>query len=175
MKKFLTLCLVLALASAANAAIVLSINGSTDVDEITIAPSDWVTVDIYNDNMETLKDFNLHAAIYNKSEGLYALANARLGPAAGDMPATFSGPYQGYGVDADWYYMSQSWSITGTPIPGVIFLFDLHCEDLGTVLVELFDYRESETVAVDSLSIYQPEPMTIALLGLGGLFLRRRK
>ena len=45
--------------------------------------------------------------------------------------------------------------------------------DVGDVM-QIYDYGVSATVAVGTLNIV-PEPMTIALLGLGGLFLRRRK
>ena len=40
--------------------------------------------------------------------------------------------------------------------------------------IQIYDYYESNTVAIGTLDII-PEPVTVVLLGLGGLFLRRRK
>ena len=49
-----------------------------------------------------------------------------------------------------------------------------HCEGEGDVLITLLNGDTMEVL--DTLTISQiPEPMTLALLGLGGLFLRRRK
>jgi hypothetical protein len=65
---------------------------------------------------------------------------------------------------------------TGTLVDSIIF----HCGGPGTVLIRMVYWEEVEGVYVikdyDTLSITQlPEPMTIGLLGLGALFLRRRK
>ena len=58
----------------------------------------------------------------------------------------------------------------------------LHCEGIGEVtltLASIYDPGTGEPVSItvmDTQVIHQiPEPMTFALLGLGGLFLRRRK
>jgi hypothetical protein len=70
--------------------------------------------------------------------------------------------------------------------PGVVGYYVLHCDGAGTVTVTLapgyvtvggsFDDGYNEPTVAGSLDIYQtPEPMTLSLLGLGGLFLRRRK
>ena len=56
---------------------------------------------------------------------------------------------------------------------GVLDAKEFHCTEVGDVVVHLLD---DGMQIVDSIVIHQiPEPMTIALLGLGGLFLRRRK
>ena len=50
-----------------------------------------------------------------------------------------------------------------------------HCEGPGDVIVQLWTTDFSGATLVDSIIIHQvPEPVTMALLGLGGLFLRRR-
>jgi len=58
---------------------------------------------------------------------------------------------------------------------GVLADYQYHCLAEGIdVLVELMDATSG--AMIDSLTIIQiPEPMTIALLGLGGLFLLRRR
>jgi hypothetical protein len=55
--------------------------------------------------------------------------------------------------------------------------FDLmyHCSGRGDVTIYLWDLLDVETPQ-DTIIVHQvPEPMTITLLGLGGLLLRRRK
>jgi hypothetical protein len=76
-------------------------------------------------------------------------------------------------------------SSSGTPPPltgKLVDEIDFHCEAMGDVtltLVGIYDpgTGEAPTLTVmDTQIIHQiPEPMTLALLGLGGLFLRRRK
>jgi hypothetical protein len=58
---------------------------------------------------------------------------------------------------------------TGLCIDGIIF----HCLDDQEVTLTLLSGLD---VVLDTQIIHQtPEPVSIALLGLGGLFLRRRK
>ncbi len=70
-------------------------------------------------------------------------------------------------------------------VDGVLYSFEYHVPNVepstiitiatGAGVNEAYDTNFS-AIAVDSLAIHViPEPMTIALLGLGGLFLRRRK
>jgi hypothetical protein len=59
---------------------------------------------------------------------------------------------------------------------GILDAKELHCDFGGDALVYLLN--GDDNVILDSITIHQtgvPEPMTIALLGIGGLFLRRRK
>ena len=171
MKKLLILMLVLGLASAANAAIVISLDGATDIDEITISVSDTVVIDIYDDQPYSAS-YIVYLDIGPIADGDYSLSDARLGPAAGDYASILQGTYEGY----DDFEVSQADLVDPTPGAGVIFLVDLHCESVdpdGVVLVDLFD---AGGCLIDSATIHQvPEPMTIALLGLGGLLLRRRR
>jgi len=62
---------------------------------------------------------------------------------------------------------------TGTLVDSIIF----HCEGTGPVLIRMIYWDENgELQDYDTLEISQiPEPITIGLLGLGALFLRRRK
>ena len=173
MKKLLTLMVVLCLASLANAAMVISVNGDTTLDEITIAPSDIITLDVYD---TVGANELLYLDVYDGSgDGVswFTLSNGQLGPGAGDGASGTVGPYEATGyMEVE---ITNAWLPASTKLPGVIYLIDLHCDAEGDVYVEIWDQGGGNLA--DSLTIHQviPEPMTIALLGIGGLFLRRRK
>jgi hypothetical protein len=60
------------------------------------------------------------------------------------------------------------------PQPGIQWSIDLHCLALGDAIIHLDDSTTFDIIT--TLTIHQvPEPMTIALLSLGGLLLRRRR
>jgi hypothetical protein len=179
MKKFLVLMMVLGLASMANAQLQISVNGNiSGPDEITLTPSDTITLDIWNPGGVMPINFTAYLDVLFNNTGCYDLANARLGPAAGTFPASFV--FNALPGNIDEYTFLQVWS-TPPPNPdpaGAMFLVDFHClSPNNVVIVNLYDSRVGGAeVIVDSLTIHQiPEPMTMALLGLGGLFLRRRK
>jgi hypothetical protein len=187
MKKLLILMLVLGLASFANAAILTEIsyngqtNGTENTMEVTIHPSDTVTIDIYNPGGNGMNDRNFtdYLDFQYPSEGCYSLSGAVAGPAYGDFNGGISFVHHG-ADDYDEYTVIQSWKPTTNPpdIAGAIFLVNMHCEKApNTVYVTLYDTRvNGGNDIMDTLIIHQvPEPMTLTLLGLGGLLLRRRK
>ena len=158
--------LVLGLASAANAVLSLTVDGGDAPGEITINPSDTIVVSIHSDN----------TAAYNAFFYMWDGPGTFTGPRVrqGNMSVAY-GPYPSYyGYSYDYYLVSIDDS-GGNLVPGSGFEVDLHCDGPGDVLVELRQFSEPYTI-IDSLTIHQtPEPMTIALLGLGGLLLRRRR
>jgi hypothetical protein len=182
MKKLLVLLMVLGITSIASAAIELSVDSILGVDEISILPSDTIIIDVYNAGNSLAEygqiDFDYYLDFYDPAEGLYSLGTWQLGPAAGDSGDFPSGlkddsTYTGYQE----LTIGQNWAIGSEEIIGVMGQLELHCEGLGDVYVEVWDARDLSG-PMDTLTIHQvpvPEPITIALLGLGGLFLRRRK
>jgi hypothetical protein len=192
MKKFLVLIMVLGMATMANAGIQISVNGNiSGPDEITLTPSDTITLDIWNTAggpppPNAPRNFIAYLDILPNNTGCYDLALPRLDiynavsnptGASGDFPSNFI--FNQLEGNIDEYTVNQNWA-PGTPgeVVGAIFLVDFHCLSPNNVLtIQLYDSRVGDgMVVVDSLTIHQiPEPMTMALLGLGGLFLKRRK
>jgi len=186
MKKLLVLMLVLGLASAANA-IVVQISAGGDPEpqdsDIWLLPSQEIVLDIvctsgYNaatpgDDVYWVLATELQYGTITGGVVLIPPAptlSAVLGPSAVGglpLPAGYDGPFG---------------AIAGGPgeiTPAGIYFdeFIFHCEKVGDATIQLWTTPDGVTMTLqDTLIIHQiPEPMTIALLGLGGLFLRRRK
>ena len=176
MKRAFIPLLVFAMASSAYADIMISVNGTLDIDEVTISVSDVVTIDVYNAGGTTPVDFQAYLDFYYKSDGAYSLSNPRVpggGPPIIDFSIVPDPPY-----DNDEFWITVFWQPGEPEVPGEIFFVDLHCElPYKDVLVELYDSRvDGGYTIVDSLIIHQiPEPATLLLLGLGGLLLRKKK
>jgi hypothetical protein len=162
MKKLLILALVFGMTSLASAAI--SLDGPTSINE-----GDTVSIGINNlDGGDYLAYMNISLI----SQGGFSLGTPALTGLAGDISGV-GVPYEYAGGHEIEVTLAQS---TGTSAPGVQFTWDLTCLKAGVaVTIELWDAADF-SAPVDVLTIAQvPEPMTIALLGLGGLFMLRRR
>ena len=162
MKKLLVLMLVLGLASVANAAI--SLVGPTTINE-----GDTVSIGI--DNSDGL-DYGMYLSVSNISEGGFSMGTLALTSLAGDTASIGAS----YTYDDTWEVEMFLANSVGNTTPGIQITADLTCLLEGIfVTVDLWDGADL-SAPVDTLVIEQvPEPMTVALLGLGGLFLLRRR
>lgn len=157
MKKLLILMLVLGMTSLASAVTTVL----TDIELLY----DGTTVTVVG----------LNAVVYEKAIGIYDEAGqGTVGPlyevliAAGDLGAITGRPAGYNGVD-----ISTLASPVGEVTTGDWFKFAFADGAVGDTMT-IYDYAESYTVPAGTLNLI-PEPMTIALLGLGGLALLRRR
>jgi hypothetical protein len=181
MKKLLILMLVLGVASVANAAIQIELRDAAGTT--TIATGTATGVDLQLGTNYTVyvtgavADSPATGGIYGPTWTASDWTN--LGPAnsttyvddTGDLSfCNWVAAYQGY----DWQAKDSGMG------PGVStgdwVHVDLTALAQGSYSLGLFDYAVSSATAVATISgNVIPEPMTVALLGLGGLLLRRRK
>jgi hypothetical protein len=197
MKKLLALLLVFGMASVANAGLWLSVGDSADpppASQIVLYPSDTIEITIWSDiPFEVWMPMENQPTPYILTLGLVddtALGNTDGGVVA---PQFNSGKYTEFPelVQSFRDYLGMPTIVdvaqaeiihtnpddvittTGKVVSQIIF----HCDsDLGDgeVTILLVDAVSFETLS--SLTIHQiPEPMTVALLGLGSLFMLRRR
>ena len=195
MKKFVVLMLVLCLAASASAILQLSVNGGPNPGQITLAPSDWIELDVHADAGLIGGQFSI---VLSNSQGL-------LDPSAVQFAPEYCSSYVPYNHPAYSTYSPYDlpWRLTPTAPPTphevtvdggnfssasvlpqeILWNLMFHCEEATDVEILLYSNLlvtgEGDIVAgtlLDSLYVEQiPEPMTLGLLGLGGLLLRRRK
>jgi len=181
MKKLLVLVLVLGVASVANAAL-LSVNGIVDPPEteVTLSPSDTAIIDIWGEGTEDPLSFYAYVGIsgpgtldWSQAVILYTGDVTRIDTVDEPEAAAELGIQNPFVA----FMLTDPNNSAGHPIPLTGKLVDniiLHCDAIGDVVLSLYDI---DLNLLDTQVIHQviPEPMTMALLGLGGLYLRRRK
>ena len=186
MKKLLTILLVLAMASAASAsAIWLEVDPQDAKDSYQY--SDVITINV-------VADFAVAGMTTNIG------ADNGTAQAVGTLhPNLMTGlNYAGDLVNAGGVLIKNiagaaAFGAPAAPAGAVLYTFEFHVPDVEDstyiTIDDITDYTTSPPMSttanssdfsvyltdMGSVTIHVPEPMTIALLGLGGLFLRRRR
>jgi hypothetical protein len=162
----------------ASATLLISVDGVVDPPDssVNILPSDIVIIDIWSDGQTKAGPKFLTIEGPGTLDWSGAIRNYEVND---DPP----GPYQDSIPGDPGVFVALGPRLLidlALPTPGatvpegtVIDLIEMHCDGLEDVILTLWD--TDETTILDTQVIHQPEPMTIALLGLGGLFLVRRK
>jgi len=185
MKKLVVLSALLAMSSIASAGMVLTAGG-VDTGALTLSPSDTVMIGLYGnaDDPGYPAVGNYFVGVIVDGPGtldLSAVSTANISytgnanTIAGAMDPDIAA-FLGVKVPYADIVLNDLNTTANPPILSGILVHDLpfHCDGPGEVIIRLFDGAGNP---MDSLIITQqgiPEPMTLGLLGLGGLFLRRR-
>lgn len=158
MKKVLALTLVLGLVGIANATISLVPSAAT------INVGDTITISVVSDSTAAygawLEPLDNGVGTFG---GLVKLAAAG---ADASMDGVSYAPW--------WTFEAKSFNPAAPIVVGDHFTIDFTGSAEGVASLTLYEFDGATPIQTVDISVV-PEPMTLGLLGLGGLFLRRRK
>ena len=181
MKKFVMLMLVLGIASIANAgySLVVSDGAGNVVDSsgtYSMAGPGTVWIGVYNDTQgDAAGGTQQNVVLAGRTP---ADAATWTGGNSVYVPPSIAGAANTYYGTTSAMDLWQAWHTTGSPTGyigiGVLSEFELNVTDLSSdIYIAMWDSNWIDVAGAGVTLI--PEPMTMVLLGLGGLFLRRRK
>ena len=165
MKKMLVLFLVLGLTSAVNATLIKVDDQEGESFEVDLT----TTITVVSEDASSWLGY-----IIVEEGGAGSLENAVILDAAGDLGAATAYTEAGWGTG---FEFSASMGPAGDPAiaAGSQFSFDYIGAVGDTATISVFADPEYTTPVASVNVTVVPEPMTVILLGLGGLFLRRRR
>lgn len=187
MKKLLVVLTVLAMATAANATFKISVNSAVDPVAPKIKPGDTMVIGATSASELALYPgmviFEGSGAAVDSSA--MSIINLGIGPPGSQFiidvsaDATYVDWVKGLGFDP---FALFYWELIDVAVPPRAITAGQMIDGLnlsttattGEIAITLFDAGVGTVLASQRISQI-PEPMTLALLGLGGLFLRRRK
>jgi hypothetical protein len=183
MKKLLILLLVLGLGTAANAQIEpqlsIYVDGADPGAEYDMLVGSIVEIGIYSDGVGGVNGKYSGALVINAGGTDTGTAAFVCDPptvydGVGEPLENLGGAFAVNDGGVVLAFVATNAVLADSAGEGIGFGCDLECTGLGDVTLTIFD---DVFGPVDTLTIHQvvPEPITFGLLGLGGLFLRRRK
>jgi hypothetical protein len=165
MKKLLVLALVLGVAGLASAGLAFKVNGTDVADGGSINATGAISLEIVNDELISGSwDIGWIGVTAGATSGWLD------GTVGSNMVGTWTLAVDGPDGGAMYWYTEQTVAAVGSTAIGSMYTIGFNAN--GAVLVEVYN-ADFDTVQA-SMTI-TPEPMTMLLLGLGGLFLRKKK
>jgi hypothetical protein len=179
MKKFLVLALVLSMATMANAAIVWQASATE------VHPSDVITINVITTAGEHVIGLEIDATTdggaggyaatpltLNSNFGGFADVGALVNASGILTQYTFGN--SGVGAYATGTLFSYMYHVPSVPASTTITIGDTWRNGSDSTEIDFYDGSSTYTHLTGATIHVIPEPMTMGLLGLGGLFLRRR-
>ncbi len=171
MKKLAALLLIFGLATTANAEqlaeLKITVDGVIDPPAMTIAPGTSLTIGIYNSTAGgILPPGETEMSIAGGSYDITGATNIVNPPGYPDSILEIEP-----GLIFIDLFIPQSPPPGPLPSGQLVDQILVHPDGPGDMIITLFDTYYGN---FDTQIIHVPEPMTLALFGLGGLFLRRR-
>jgi hypothetical protein len=172
MKKLLILMLVLGIASAVQAT-TMTVTLSTSDAHLDVPAGTVITINMTADQtVKSWETLNITASGTNTATGgSWQVGNPAVSDDGTESAGQITGAYMGAEAGYEYTAGTVLYQFTGTiNEDGTFGMANVSCIDPAIPFPPVF-----YDIALQGLDVTVPEPMTILLLGLGGLFLRRRR